>query len=122
MDSIEVFSRLGYGLTDALDLANAATLMSNVGATTVDEATTGITSIIKGFGLEASEAEFVADKLVEVGHKYAISAAELMTAMQNGGAAMSAANNDLDETIAIFAAGNAAVQDASKVGTAMKTV
>ena len=45
-----------------------------------------------------------------------------MTAMQNGGAAMHAANNSFEETVAVFAAGNASIQDASKVGTAFKTV
>ena len=99
-----------------------ATVLSNVADTTVSESTTGLTSIIKGFGLEASDAEKVADELVDVGQKYAISASELMVAFENGGSSMAAAGNTLEQTMAIFAAGNASVQNASTVGNAMKTV
>lgn len=122
LSSIETFARLGYNLSDSLQLSDMATVLSNVADTTVSESTTGLTSIIKGFGLEASDAEKVADELVDVGQKYAISASELMVAFENGGSSMAAAGNTLEQTMAIFAAGNAAVQNASTVGNAMKTV
>lgn len=122
LDSIQTFSRLGYQLSDALDLSEAATVLSNVADTTVDEATTGLTSIIKGFDIDASDAMGVADILTEVGQKYAVSAAELMTALENGGSSLQAANNTLEEAVALIAAGNASVQDSAKVGTALKTI
>lgn len=122
LDSIQVFSRLGYNLNDSLELSSAATVLSNVAATSVDEATTGLTSIIKGFGIEASDAMSVADILTEVGQKYAVSAEELMEALERGGSSLQAANNSLEEAVALVAAGNASVQDASSVGTSLKTM
>lgn len=122
MGSIETFSRLGYKLQDALSLSTAATTMSNVADTGVDEATTGLTSIIKGYGLQASDASSIADKLTSVGKDYAVSAAELMEALERGGSSLAAANSTLDESIALIAAGNASVQDAKSVGTTLKTV
>lgn len=114
--SIEVFSRLGYNLSDATDLSKFATIMANVGNVTTDAATTGITAIIKGFEMEAADAEHVADVLVNVGQKYAISAEELMTAFEKSGAALHATNTDFEKSVALYAAANASIQNASTVG------
>ena len=114
--SIEVFSRLGYNLSDATDLSKFATIMANVGDVTTDAATTGITAIIKGFEMEAADAEHVADVLVNVGQKYAISAEELMTAFEKSGAALHATNTDFEKSVALYAAANASIQNASTVG------
>lgn len=120
--SIETFSRLGYSLKDASELAKYATIMSNVAGVENDEATTGITSIVKGFNLNVSDAEHVADILVDVGQKYAVSAGELMEAYEKSGAALSATNTTLEKSAGLIAAANASVQDSSVVGTALKTV
>ena len=120
--SIETFSRLGYSLTDAAELAKYATIMSNVAGVSTEEATTGITSIIKGYDKDVEDAEHVADILVEVGQKYAVSAAEMMEAYEKSGAALHATNTSLEKSAGLIAAANASVQDASVVGTALKTV
>ena len=65
--SIETFARLGYNMSDSSNLAKYANIMANVGNTDVDTATTGITSIIKGYEMDASDAEHVSDVLVKVG-------------------------------------------------------
>ena len=120
--SIETFSRLGYSLKDASELAKYATIMSNVAGVGNDEATTGITSIVKGFNLNVSDAEHVADVLVEVGQKYAVSAGELMEAYEKSGAALSATNTSLEKSAGLIAAANASVQDASIVGKEMPSL
>lgn len=122
LGSIETFSRLGYNLGDASTLAEYATILSNVANVDVSEATTGLTSILKGYGMQVSESEHIADVLVEVGQKYAISASELLSAFERGGAALSASGTSFEKSAAIFAAANASVQNADTVGTAMKTV
>lgn len=120
--SIETFARLGYNMSDSTNLAKYANIMSNVGDTDVDTATTGITSIIKGYELDASDAEHVSDVLVKVGQEYAISAEELMAAFQRGGAALHASGTDFEKSAALFAATNASLQNAETTGTLWKTV
>ena len=120
--SIETFSRLGYSLKDASKLAEYATILSNVAAVSSDEATTGLTSIIKGYNLKVEDAEHVADILVSVGQKYAVSAGEMMEAYEKSGAALHATNTSLEKSAGLIAAANASVQDASVIGTAIKTV
>lgn len=120
--SIETFARLGYGMDESSNLAKYANIMANVGNTDVDTATTGITSIIKGYELDASDAEHVSDVLVKVGQEYAISAEELMAAFQRGGAALHASGTDFEKSAALFAATNASLQNAETTGTLWKTV
>lgn len=120
--SIETFTRLGYNMNDASILSKYATIMSNVADTTTDAATTGLTSIIKGYGLDVSDVEHVADVLVQVGQKYAISAEELMEAFERGGAALAASGTSFEQSAALFAATNAALQNANVTGTMWKTV
>lgn len=120
--SIETFSRLGYNLTDSTELAKYANILANVANTDSETATTGLTSIIKGYNMDVSEAEHVADVLVEVGQKYAVSASEMMEAYEKSGAALSATNTSFEKSAGLIASANASVQDASTVGTALKTV
>ena len=120
--SIETFSRLGYDLPDASKLAEFATIMANVASVDISEATTGMTSIIKGFNMDVANTEHVADVLVEVGQKYAVSASELMEAYEKSGAALNATNTSFEKSVGLIAAANASVQNASTVGTALKTV
>lgn len=120
--SIETFARLGYNMSESSNLAKYANIMANVGNTDVDTATTGITSIIKGYELDANDAEHVSDVLVKVGQEYAISAEELMAAFQRGGAALHASGTDFEKSAALFAATNASLQNAETTGTMWKTV
>lgn len=120
--SIETFARLGYNIDQSTQLAKYANIMSNVGNTDVGSATTGITSIIKGYELNPSDAKHVSDVLVKVGQEYAISAEELMEAFARGGAALHASGTDFEKSAALFAATNASLQNAETTGTMWKTV
>lgn len=120
--SIETFSRLGYNLQDSSELAKYATIMSNVADVSGEEATKGITSIIKGFNLDVADAEHVADILISVGQSYAVSASEMMEAYEKSGAALNATNTSLEKSAGLIAAANSSVQDASVVGKWMPSL
>ena len=122
LKSVETFSRLGYNLTDATTLSEYTTIMSKVAAVSTEDATKGITAIIKGYGFDPSQAEHIADVLINVGQKYAVSASELMEAYSRAGAALNATNTSFEKSAGLIAAANASIQDASVVGTALKTV
>lgn len=110
LGSIETFSRLGYNLTEASELAKYAGILANVANVDTSEATTGITSIIKGYNMDVQNAEHVADVLVEVGQKYAVSASEMMEAYEKSGAALNATNTSFEKSAGLIAAANAAVE------------
>ena len=121
LSSTETFARLGYSADDSAKLARVTGMMANVGDMSTDEATTGMTSILKAYGISVDDAEKVGDVLTTVGKKYAISTSELAEGLENSGSALEAANNSFEQSVAILAAGNASVQDASKTANAIKT-
>ena len=53
---------------------------------------------------------------------FAISSGDIGEALQRSASSMAAANNTIDETIALITAANTVVQDATSVGTAFKTI
>lgn len=118
------FARLGYNIDDASTLADVATIYKNVGdgIQDISEASKSIIATMQAFGISASDAMSIVDKFNEVGNKYAISSEGVGEALLRSAAAMKAANNTLDETIALATAANTIVQDPEKVGTTLKTV
>lgn len=63
------FARLGYSITEATDLAKAASIYKNVGdgITSVSQASESIISTMKAFGIEANDAMGIINRFNEVG-------------------------------------------------------
>lgn len=118
------FARLGFGIDDASALADTAIIYKNIGDGIEDitEASESIISTMQAFGIEATNAISIVDKFNEVGNNFAISSAGIGVAMKKSSAAMAAANNTIDETIALITAANTIVQNPEVVGTTMKTI
>lgn len=121
LKSMETYARLGYNLDDSEYMSKITNMYANVANTDVDTATSSLTAILKGYKYEAEDLESIADILVKVGQEYAISAEELGTGLQTAGATLKLTGTDLEKSIALLTAGNAAMQDADKVATALKT-
>jgi hypothetical protein len=123
------FARLGYGFKDAQGLAEVANIYAVVGDEIegVEDATQSLISTLAAFkdeinGMDNSEfAMNIVDKMNEVSNNYAISSGGIGQALQRSASSMAAANNSLDETIALITAANEVAQNPEKVGNAMKT-
>lgn len=124
VNATSAFSRLGYSLDESEELGRVATIYANVGddIDNIDQATTSLISTMKGFGLEAGDAINIVDKFNEVGNKFAISSGGIGDALQRSAASFAAANNTIDESIALVVAANNVIQDPDTVGTMWKTV
>lgn len=121
------FSRLGYDIAEASALAEAALVYKNVGDGIDDiaEASESLISTIKAFeqfGVTANNAMNIVDKFNEVGNNFAISSEGIGVALQKSASSLAAANNSLEQSIALITAGNAVIQNPEIVGTALKTV
>lgn len=118
------FSRLGYSLKESEELGKVATIYANVGddVDNIDQATTSLISTMKGFGIEAEDSLSIVDKFNEIGNKFAISSGGIGDAFQRSAAAFDAANNTIDESIALVVAANNVIQDPDTVGNMWKTV
>lgn len=118
------WARLGYSVEDSEELARVSTLYENVGDNidSASQASEYLISTLKGFNLDASSAQHVLDVINAVSNTQPVSAQGLGEIMQRSSAAMSAANNTMEETIALGTAMNSVLQDADKTGTTLKTV
>lgn len=124
VNSTADWKRLGYSDEDAENLATYSTLLRNVGDNIGDVNTSSsyLISTLQGFGLLADQAEDVVNKIDAVANTQPVTAKDLGEILTRSSAAMSAANNTLEETIALGTAANAVIQDADTVGTTLKSL
>lgn len=117
------WSRMGYDIDQAEELARVSTLYKNVGdGIDIETANNSLISTLQGFQLDASQAESIIDKFNEVANNYAIDSAGIGEALQRSAASFNAANTDLSKSIALITATNEVVQDPDSVGTLWKTM
>lgn len=117
------WSKNGYSIPDAKQLAEVSQLYKNVGdGINIDEANESLISTLKGFQLEADQAEHIIDVFNEVSNNEAISSAGIGDALQRSAASFNAANTSLEKSVALVTATNSVLQDPEKVGNMWKTV
>ncbi len=130
VESTADFARLGYGFEDAQGLAEVANIYAVVGDEIdgVEDATKSLISTMAAFKDETSgisDSDFamdIVDKFNEVSNNFAISSGGIGEAMQRSASSLRAANNTIDESIALITAANEVTQDPAVVGTAFKTM
>jgi TP901 family phage tail tape measure protein len=132
VESTADFARLGYEFADAQGLAEVANIYAVVGdeIEDVDQATKSLISTMAAFknsdaAIDMSNSDFamsIIDKFNEVGNNFAISSGGIGVALEKSASSLDAANNTLDESIALITAANTVVQNPDVVGTAFKTI
>ncbi len=123
-DATADFARLGYSISEATELAKAASIYKNVGdgIDSVAQATESIISAMKAFGIEAEDSMGIVNRFNEVGNNFAISSTGIGEALQRSASALYESGNTIDESIALITAANSVVQNPEQVGTALKTL
>lgn len=104
-------------------LIESSTQLAKLGMISQSEATTALTSALKGFKLEASEAASVVDKLTKVDQVAAVSAGGIATALSKSAVSANLAGMSMDELIAaVSTIGEVTQKSMDSVGEAMKTL
>lgn len=118
------FARLGYGFEDSQELAKVANIYAVVGdeIDSVDTATQSIVSTLTAYKDEITDTMQIVDKFNEVGNNFAISSGGIGDALQRSASSLAAANNSLDQSIALITAANTVVQDPDSVGKVLPTL
>ena len=115
--------RQGYEAGQANELIKASTYLSKLGMIEAGQATTYLTSMIKGFKLEAADAVNIVDKLTAVDMEAAVSAGGIAAAMQNVATTAQLAGLSIDKTIGYLSTMIEVTQrDPSSMGMALRTV
>lgn len=122
IESVADFTRMGYSLPQAEELAKVANIYLNVGddMTNISQANETIISTLRGMNMDASEAMKLVDILNNVSNKYAVSSGDLGVGLQNSVSALSLAKNDIYQIVAMLTSMSEITQDASESGNALK--
>lgn len=117
------WSKNGYSIPDAKQLAEVSQLYKNVGdGIDIDTANESLISTLKGFQLEADQAEHIVDVFNEVSNNEAISSGGIGEALQRSAASFNAASTSLEKSVSLVTATNSVLQDPEKVGNMWRTV
>ena len=117
------WSRLGYSMEDAANLAESTSVLLNVSEfSSIDDATSALISTMQAFGYAAKDSMHVVDVMNEIGNNYAVSSDGIATALQDSASSLMAANNSYQEAVSLIAAANKVVQDPNSVGAALRTI
>lgn len=117
------WSKNGYSIPDAKQLAEISQLYKNVGdGIDIDAANESLISTLKGFQLEADQAEHIVDVFNEVSNNEAISSGGIGEALQRSAASFNAASTSLEKSVSLVTATNSVLQDPEKVGNMWRTV
>lgn len=118
------FARMGFAVSESVQLAEQAFLLSKVGdgIKSVDEASSSLISILKGFNLEASETEHVIDGINNVANNFATSAGDITEGMSRISAIMHQTNTTFDEAVGLFTSAFEVLQDSAKSASGIQTI
>ena len=111
------WSKNGYSIPDAKKLAEVSQLYKNVGdGIDINTANESLISTLKGFQLEADQAEHIVDVFNEVSNNEAISSGGIGEALQRSAASFNAASTSLEKSVSLVTATNSVLQNPEKVG------
>ena len=119
------WSRLGYSTKEAsTEMAKLSSKFASVSpGMTTENATDYLVSTMQAYGIAVDDVERkVMDNVNRIGNTFATTNAEIGEMLTRSSAAMNAANNSLEETIALEASAVEVTRNAEMTGTAFRTV
>lgn len=115
--------RQGYSIEQTKDLVQSSTMLSKLGYISSSEATGYLTSMLKGFKLDSSDAESIVDKLVTVDMQAAVSSGQIAESLSRAAVSSSIAGIDLDTLIGYATTIQETTQASSSiVGTGLRSM
>lgn len=123
ISTVATFSKLGYSLQDATNLGEIVTKYNSAAdINDINDATLSLIATLKGYNLDAKDAESVTNDINEVTNKYAVTATDLNEILKRSSATMYTFGNSLQQNIALGTVANEIIQDSAKVGNALKSI
>ena len=122
----EYYAKLGNAIEEASEKARLAAVFRTIGDfESIDQASEALITMQKGFSDVSDSAEDmlrVMDVANEVGNNFTSTTEDIAEGLRRSSSALSEANNTYEQSVGIFVAANSSVQDAEKVGNAIKTI
>lgn len=122
-EAADTWLRQGYSTAEANTLITNSMMLAKLGQMESAEASTALTSAMKGYGVSVQNSIGIIDKFTKVDMEAASSAGDIATAMSETAASANAAGVSMDTLIGYLAVVKEVTQDgAESVGTFYKTL
>lgn len=104
IDAATTFSRAGYDLNEATQLAQSALVMTNVGVDipNMESAASDMISILKAFDIQAEESMDVIDKLYNVANKEPLDFGNITQMLVTAGGTLAQAGTSLEQSMGLL--------------------
>lgn len=124
VDAVTEFKRAGYELSDSMDMAEAALVMTNVaeGINDTADAAGTLISVLKGYNMAESDAMSIVDKMNQVSNTSPIGFDELAEGLERTAGTLAQSGTSIDETLGLITAGYAQLRNVEKVSTSLITL
>ncbi len=131
IDATTNWKKLGFDIGTAQQLANITTMYQQVADLDTKTAVNNLVTAYKGFedqlleltgGDAAAAVELVADIFNKLGNEFAVEAADIGAALVNSASVLEMAGNSIQQTAAMATGIIEVTQDASRAGTALRTL
>lgn len=115
IDAATTFSRAGYDLNEATQLAQSALVMTNVGVDipNMESAASDMISILKAFDIQAEESMDVIDKLYNVANKEPLDFGNITQMLVTAGGTLAQTGTSIEETMGLLTGAFATMRDSS---------
>ncbi len=124
VDAATEFRKNGFNDEDSAQLAQVATMFSNVADEEISasDSASFIISQMIAFGIEAENAAGIIDRVNEVANQFSVSSGDLSTALGIVASTSASMGNSMDETLGIITAITEQTRNASKSARAANTI
>ncbi|MCI8307571.1 MAG: phage tail tape measure protein, partial [Lachnospiraceae bacterium] len=124
MSQTNKWARLGYSIKEASALAKNAVILNSISpGLDMDDAAESLSAALQSFRLDADDAlDGIISKINVIGHSGLINNSGIADILNSTSAAMSEANNTLEETIALSAAASQATPDTGLIGDTLNAL
>jgi TP901 family phage tail tape measure protein len=122
-DGIIEFAKQGFRGEGLLSMTEASTLFSNISDLNVDEASSGLTAIMKGFNILPENIMGAVDSINEVDNNFSVTSANIVKSIQKSVGAAQAFGVSLEELIGYTTAiGQVTRESGNIIGNSLKTI
>lgn len=107
INGLSEFAKAGYTVEESFNLTQAALIMTNVaeGITSVEEASSSLIAVLKGYKLQVSDAMKVTDMMNEVSNTTATNFDDLADGLRRTSGTLAQTGTDIEELIGLLVGG-----------------
>lgn len=119
------WARAGYNTKEqAEEMAKMSSMFASISPDIdTSETDTGLVSIMKAFDIDTTDVKReILDNINEIGNSFAVTNGDILTGLEKSSASMAAIGEDINDTIALFTAGQEILQDADIMGNALRSI